>query len=406
MKNVLFLTYFFPPLGGAGIPRTLKFTKYLQEFGWRPIIISADESVHYDKDFSLVKEIPDKIEIHRIGHKEIKYPEWEYLLKRLRIEYNFPDIFWSWYHPAYLEAREILKKTKIDLIFSSSAPFTSHFVAMKLKEEFNIPWVADFRDPWSGNNYFKFDNLLIPLQKLMLKNIKKAEEQIIKTCNRAIVVSWHHKEQICKLYSMDGKHIEIITNGYDESDFQNIKTHSLYPDNLTITFTGSFYDGYKEIILTFLRAIQDLDNTIEIVFIGKGASEIQGTGQNNVTCIYNIPKNKMLAFASATNFLFLLGIPFADWQIPGKLYEYLRIGKPILAIVPPKGDAAKIINEANAGFVLSYDIKMMKEQLIDIFKKYKIGAFKNFLPDMKYISQFDRRELTQKLGCTFDDVIK
>lgn len=408
MKKVIFIAYFFPPLGGAGVWRSLKFAKYLPEFGWQPIIISAAASVSYGKDWSLLEEIPQEIEIHRIGHHEPKWKAWQYSRSKLKIAFDFPDSFRRWYSPAYREASGILQKEKVNLIFSSSAPFTSHLIAMKLKKKFNIPWVADFRDPWSGNdelNLHYAETLMQPLRNIMLSKIKNAENNILKTADKIVVASWYHKQQLCELHQVQGDKIAVITNGYDESDFAGIKGLNLYPNKLTIYFVGSFYSGFKKIASDFTNVIVGLNKRTEIVIVGKAASVMnQDVAMDNLTCIYNIPKAKMLAFCLSSDFLLLIMLPSAMW-IPGKIFEYLRLGKPILALVPEEGDAAKIIKEANAGFILSYDKEEMKKQLKEILGKYKEGAFKDSLINYQYISQFERRETTERLAKKFDEVI-
>ena len=129
MKKVLFIYYHFPPIMGDW--RGLGFVRLLPEFGWQPIVISAAESVNYGKDYSLLEKVPNGIEIHRVGHHEPSR-EWQYARSKFRINYVFPDYYKSWYPTALREARKILQKEKIDLVFSSSPPF----VAMKLKKEF------------------------------------------------------------------------------------------------------------------------------------------------------------------------------------------------------------------------------------------------------------------------------
>lgn len=408
MKTVLFITYFFPPLGGAGVGRSLKFAKYLPSFGWQPIVISAAESVNYGKDYSLLKEIPKEIEIHRVGHREPKWKEWQYARTKLKIAFDFPDVFKTWYSPTYREAKGILQEEKVDLIFSSSAPYTSHFIAMKLKKEFNIPWVADFRDPWSGNDYLNlyYDKTLMqPLRKILTIKIKNAERKILNTADKTIVVSWHHGEQLCELHNVQKDKVEVITNGFDSSDFGAKDVYRIYPNKLTITGIGSFYWGYRELAIKFLDAVEEVDREIEVVFIGKGASDMQGVGKDNLTCLpYITPKQKAIAFWSSSDFLLLFTLPSSTWHILGKLFDYLRLGKPILAIVPEDGDTARIIKEANAGFILSYDTEKMKDQLRGIFEKHRQGLLKNFQPDWEYISQFERKSLTQRVAGIFDEV--
>jgi hypothetical protein len=177
VKKVLCIDYFFPPFIGSwwiGLGRI----KFLPDFGWQPIVVSAAESVSYPKDYSLLKGIPDSIEVHRVGHRELP-KEWAYARQKLKINFVFPDSFRSWYSPALREARKILQREKVDLIYSVSAPYTCHLVAMKLKKEFNIPWVTEWGDPWAENHFLNlhYDHTLMPplrqLQKLLIKRAER-----------------------------------------------------------------------------------------------------------------------------------------------------------------------------------------------------------------------------------------
>lgn len=402
MKKVLFIYYHFPPIIGDW--RGMGFVRLLPESGWQPIVISA-ESVKYGKDYSLLQKIPDEIEIHRVGHREPS-GEWQYARSKLRINYDFPDYFKGWYSPALREARKILQKEKIDLIFSSSPPYTSALIAMKLKKEFNIPWVAEWRDPWSGNEFLNlaYDKTLIrPLRDLQKFQIRRSEKDILKIADKTIVVSWHHQKQLSELQGVETEEIEVITNGYDESDFQELKTQPLYPDKLTIVFLGSFYPQFREPILKFLEVVGEVAGDAEVAFIGRGAIALQDINMPNLTCVLHLVKEKALALAAGSDFLFIIMPPYAKW-IPMKIYEYLRIGKPVLALVPKDGDVARIIEEAKAGFVLSYEKEEMKKQLKAIFGQWREGGFKDFHPDGEYVSQFERRNLTTRLVNIFDEV--
>jgi len=404
LKKILCIDYCFPPLmGGWWIG--LGVIKFLPEFDWQPIVISAAESVSYGKDYSLLKEVPKEIEVHRVGHRELS-KKWQYIRRRLKINFEFPDCYKSWYFPALREARKILQKEKIDLIYSASAPYTSHFVAMKLKRDFNIPWVAEFGDAWSANDYLNlyYDKVLIkPLRSLQKIQIKKGERHILKTADKVIVIHWGNKRLLSEMHGFGNK-IEVITDGYDESNFKELKHYRLYPDKLTIVFLGSFYTGYRVIASDFLRVVNEVDNNAEVVFIGRGAIEMQQITMPNLSRILHLPKEKAYAFASGGDFFLLIVVPSAKWHIPSKIYDYLRLGKPILGIVPEDGDAAKIIREAKAGFILSHNPEKMKEQLKNIFEDWKKGKFKDFHPDWEYIAQFERKKLTKKLANIFDEV--
>ena len=380
--------------------------KFLPEFGWQPIVVSAAESVSYPKDYSLLKAIPDSIEVHRVGHREPPR-EWTYARQKLKLNFIFPDQYQRWYSPALQEARKILQKEKVDLIYSVSAPYTCHFIAMKLKKEFNIPWVTEWGDPWAENHFLKlhYDKTLIkPLRQFQKLLIKRGERNILRAADKSIVDCEPHQQQLCEAYGFTHEKIELITDsGYDESDFTELQAQALYPDKLTIVFLGSVYPDFMGPIQNFLNAVNEAAKDVEIAFIGQGATALQGINMENLTCILHLVKEKALAFALGSDFLFIVMPPSARW-IPGKLFEYLRLGKPILGLVPEDGDPAKIIKEARAGFILSYDPEEMKQQLKAIFNQWKQGRLKNFEPDWEYVAQFERHNLTRKLVAVFNKV--
>ncbi len=407
MKKALCIYYFFPPLISGwwiGLGRI----KHLPEFGWQPIVVSADpERITYPKDYSLLKRIPESIEVHRVGHWEPP-KEWKYARQKLRLNFIFPDQYQRWYYPALQEARRILQREKVDLIYSVSAPYTCHFIAMKLKKEFNIPWVTEWGDPWTENHFLNihYDNTLMPplrqLQKLLFE---RAERGILQTADKSIVDCEPHRQQLYEAYKFLEEKIELITDsGFDEADFTGLKARTLYPGKLNIVFLGSVYPDFMEAIKTFLKAIDEIGKDAEVAFIGQGAAALQGLGMENLTCVLHLVREKALAFAAGSDFLLIVMPPYAKW-IPGKIWEYLRLGKPILGLVPEDGDPGKIIKQARGGFVLSYDLEEMKQQLKDIFAQWRKGKFKDFHPDWEYIAQFERWNLTKKLVAIFNKVV-
>jgi len=405
MKKVLFITYFFPPLGGAGVWRSLKFSKYLPEYGWQPVVISADKNADYEKDHSLTKEIPECVKVHRVRCKEVS-KEWSYIAKKLKLDFTYPYPFKSWYTPAFKKAREILKGEKIDLVFSSSAPYISHIIAKELKKEFNIPWIADFRDPWTnhdGINIYNDRFLISPLRKINSLRTKIAEKEIIDHANKTIVVSWRHKENLCRTHGIKEDVIEVITNGYDETDFDKDKKVVLYSDRTIITFVGSFYFDFKKIAVKFLNVLDKVSKNTEVVFVGGSALEMKDVEKENLTCICTIAKKKLIPLCLGSDFLLLITLPSAKWHIPGKTFEYLRLNKPIIALVPEDGDAAKIIKSSDSGFIVSYRENKMVKQLEGIFEKKGKGVFNSFDNNLSVIKQFERRKLTRKLADVFDN---
>ena len=404
MKKILFIDYFFPPL--AADWRGTAFVKLLPEFGWQPIVISANESVRYDKDYNLLGEIPENTEIHRVGHHEPSRV-WQFVRNKLRIGIDFPDYYKTWYRPAYQTASKILQKEKVDLIYSASPTFVTAFVAMEVKRKFDIPWVADFLDGWAVNDFLnlQYDQTLIkPLRWFQKLRIRNAERHILETADKAVVIHQHVKQRWCELYQIKESKIEVVTDGYDESVFKRLTPHVLYPDKLTITFLGSYYSSFEQDIVKFLKNVYEVEKEVQVVFIGRIATAIQEMNVPNVTCVHHLPREKALSFALGSDFLFVVMPLYARWT-PTKTYDYLRLGKPILALVPDDGDAARIVREAKAGFVLSFEEKEMKRQMEFIFDKWRKGEFKTFQPDQEYIAQFERKNVTRRIVEVFNEVL-
>lgn len=403
MKKVLFIDYFFPPM--AADWRGVAFAKFLPQFGWQPVVVSAADSVNYDKDYSLLQEIPSETKVCRVGHFEPP-KSWLYARRRLKLEADFPDYYKSWQRPAYLAAREILRQEKVDLIYSASPTFTTAFVAMQLKQEFGIPWVADFLDGWSVNDFLnvQFDQYLLqPLRRWHKNRIRRAEHSILETADKVTVIHPHIKQRWVELHKIEESKVVVITDGYDESAFAGLSPRFQDSDRLTIVFLGSFYESFREPIRNFLAALHEVDENADAVFIGRAATYIQKMNAPNSTCILHLPQKKAFTFALSSHFLFEVMPEYAKWS-PTKTYDYLRLGKPILALVPRDGDTAKIIRQAKAGFVLPFDQACMKQQLRMIFDEWRRGELKDFRPDTQYITQFERQNITERMVQVFNEV--
>ena len=403
MKNVLFIDYFFPPLLGDW--RGIGFAEHLPEFGWRPIVISAAAAVTYDKDYGALRDIPQSLRVSRVNHKEPSFA-WQYFRRALKIGVDFPDYYKTWYHPAYNEARRILREEQIQLIYSASPTFTTAFVAMELKRRFSIPWVADFLDGWAVNDFLnqEYDQSLIePLRWFQKRRVRNAERAILEYADRVVVIHDHVKQRWRELHGIDDPKICVVTDGYDESVFKGARPRLLYDDRPTIAFLGSYYSAFGEEIAKFVDAVNEVEKDAELIFIGRSAGPVHNMNLKNTTCMLHIPRRSAIEFALGADFLFLVMPPHAKWT-PSKLYDYLRVGKPILALVPPDGDAARIVRDSNAGFILDFDGVRMRNQLAVIFQKWKQGGFKRFRPSPEYVARFERRKLTEQMVRAFNEV--
>lgn len=399
MKKLLFIYYMFPPLVG-GWRAIGSMTRYLPELGWQATVISAAENVRYPKDYSSLRSVPDHVQVRRVGHREWS-PQVLAALNRLRINVVFPDSFKSWYAPALQEGRRILSREKFDLIFSYGPPYTCHFVAQQLKREVGIPWVAGLADLWSDNSLLT-NALIQPLRLLQTRRIEREEQKLLREADQIIVRCRTQRQQLCETRSVKEDKVVIIGHGYDESDHADLKPYVLYPDKLTVTHLGSFYSLYREPFLKFLGAVGEVAEDNEVILIGQGTA-LDEASNERLTRISYLPQRKALALSLGSDLLIAITHPSVKWTMM-KLYDYLRLGRPILALVPEDGDTARIVREARAGFVLSYDPETMKQQLQSIIERWRKGEFQDFQPDQEYVAQLERKNLTRQMLQIFDEV--
>ena len=244
MKKVLVITYYWPPSGGAGVQRWLKFVKYLNEFGWEPIIYTPENPEVPAIDNSLIKDVPEGLLVLKtkvwepysaykrfVGRKkndsikagflsEKKNPSFtEKIAVYVRGNYFIPDARKYWIKPSIKYLLEYLKDNPVDVMVSTGPPHSMHMIALGIKEKLNIPWLADFRDPWTNIDFY--DKLM--LSSSADKKHKRMEQQVLKTADQLVTVSWNWAKDFEDLGA--GK-TEVITNGFDPEDFENNKENS------------------------------------------------------------------------------------------------------------------------------------------------------------------------------------
>lgn len=440
MKKALIVAYYFPPLGWSGVQRTLKYVKYLREFGWEPIVITVGKSKFSVLDESLLDEIPKGIEVIRIDDvkfkditdelKEIlrgytkysfdfisneylknKYEtEIEKVFESLRNLFLVPDGNAIWVNKVISEIDKRIDINTINLVYTTSAPYSAHLVGYYLKTNYMLPWVADFRDEWTNNPYISYTkNTRYDLEKHM-------EETLLNSCNKIVTISNIAKSNYINNFNIDEKKVEVITNGYDEEDFSHC-SESEKNNKFTIIYNGTFYLDIKP--YTFIKAINNLINSnmintesIEIKFIGKIDKEIKLEAQLRDT--YKLIKfaNYMTHIESLKESLkgdLLLLITGKREEVKsvytGKVFEYLRLKKPILALTPKDSVIEKLLEETSCGINAEYDDIESIENII--FKYY--SDWKNdekFIVNEDKIKKYERKKLTKNLAKVFDEVLR
>lgn len=422
-KRVLIITYYWPPSGGAGVQRWLKFAKYLPEFDIEPIILTVDpnHASYLQIDKSLGKDISLDLKVFKtksfeplsllskiLGKKNIAYGGFtnvnkksilQIVLRFIRGNFFIPDARVGWNKYAYKKAKEIISEYKIDTVITTSPPHSTQLIGLKLKKKLNINWIADFRDPWTDIYYYK--DLLHT--RLVKRIDEKKEREVLEKADKVIVVGKLLKENFYG--KINQEKFVVITNGYDEEDFEEHK--HVRPEKFTITYTGTLSDQYN--VAAFIEACKMLKSKgvdFIIRFIGNVAesklNEFKNAGLlENVEIVNYVPHQESIKYLYNSSAL-LLVIPDFNGNkgiLTGKLFEYLASGIPIVGIGPTDGDASEIIDECEVGEMFDYtEIEKIYENLHNLIRSFRVKQ-----NDSKQYLKYSRKNITQQLKELIDD---
>jgi len=384
LKKVLIITYYWPPSGGAGVQRWLKFTKYLPEFGWEPIILTVQpEDASYPLlDTTLEDEVREGIRVIKTPSREIyklyqKFTGAENIpsagfaneksnsfkhkiAKFIRGNFFIPDPRRGWNRYATREAMKILAEEKdIQCIITSSPPHSTQLIGLKLQKRFSIPWLADLRDPWTDIFYYEKLYTTLPAHWLNLMH----EKRVLKNADRIIVVGPFLKKMIEKKYGVDRKKVQVVVNGFDEDDFSNIPDQE--ETDSSLTYVGTLSDQYPidSLVETFYNLIGE-NPEMKFRFVGSVSSNsrkaLSRIPEKNIEYIPHVSHVEAIRYMRQSGALLLI-IPdhsSGEGILTGKLFEYLASGRPIVGIGPVDGDAASVIRECGAGEMVGYTDKV------------------------------------------------
>ena len=424
MKRVLIITYYWPPSGGSGVQRWLKMSKYLPENGWQPVIYTTKDAEYPIVDTSLEKDVVPEVEVIRrpiiepytlykkfLGIKkedtikagfasEKKKSGWkENLSVWIRGNCFIPDARCWWVKPSVRYLKEYLKAHPVDAIISTGPPHSMHLIAMKLKEATGLPWIADFRDPWTEIDFY--DELR--LTSWADRKQHKLEHEVLTKADKIVTIGWECAKGLGKL---GNRNVRVIPNGYDwdwETQVQDIALS----EKFTITHLGVITPSRNA--PTLWKALQELKTEIEefdknltINLIGQVDQSVVGDIRkfgltNNTQFIPHVPHDEVLRWQQSSQVLLLLvnNSPNAKGIITGKLFEYIASGRPILCIGPKDGDAARIIDKAKAGTTVDFENKeTMKEVLRGLYQRYLTKELTN--NSLTNVQQYSRRTLAEE----------
>ena len=420
-KKLLIITYYFPPAGGPGVQRWLKFVKYLPEFDIQPIVYVPENPTYPIIDEGLVSQISDKVvvlknkiwEPYQLASifskkktKKISSGIFPHQKKQTFLDKTFlwvrgnlfiPDarVFWVKPSVAYLET--YIKENNIDTIVTSGPPHSLHLIGLELKEKLNVKWFADFRDPWTTIGYHK----ALRLSAYAAKKHKSLEHEVLNSADTIIVTS---KTTKTEFQAITNKPISVITNGYD---IENVEKQTL-DSKFTLAHIGSFLSDRNpkflwECLVALLQEIPDFKSHLEIKLIGAVSQEVlDSIAEFNLSSYLNllgyVSHHEAIAHQKKSQVLLLIEINSEDTKsiIPGKLFEYMVSNRPIIAIGPQGSDFADIIKETNTGVFFDYSEKAkLKSVILEFYNQFLEGKLQ---ANGVGLQQYSRKNLTKQLA--------
>lgn len=426
MKKVLIITYYWPPTGGGGVQRWLKFVKYFRKFDIEPIIFTPENPEQPSVDESLIEEIPDNIEVIKntiwepynfykkftgrkksdkiqtafLSEKKSKSSLLENISIWIRGNLFIPDARKFWIKPSIKLLLQYLKDNPVDVIISTGPPHSAHMIAYELKKKTSIPWLADFRDPWTNIDYYKD----LKLGKRADKKHHKLEKLILENADAISVISPGMNRDFKGIVDRD---FHIIPNGYDEEDL-DIKRETQNTDSFILSHIGSLTktrtpESLFQVLGEMVNEDHEFAKKLKIRNVGKlditALESVKKYGlENHLEIIDYLPHNKVIKEQVSATMLLLLvnNTPNAKLILTGKIFEYLASERPIICIAPPDGDAASVINETHSGKVFDFeDSKNLKKYLKKSFIQFNEGKL-NY--ESKDIEKYSRINLTEKMS--------
>ena len=424
LKKILIITYYWPPAGGPGVQRWLKFAKYLPEFGWKPIIYTPENPSYPLLDESLIKDIPKDLEIVKTkiwepyqlaeklnkSNKKFKAGQfdvgnnqsWKSKLSIwVRGNFFIPDARVFWVKPSTHFLEKYLKINQIDTIVTSGPPHSMHLIGLNLKKKFpDLKWIADFRDPWTEISYYKH----LKLTKKSDKKHRQLETEVFKNADITLATSYSDAENFCK----NGANAFCITNGFDETDSPQTHKKSTHQTKFTLSYIGVLEqlrnpENLWEALDYLVKANPDFAENFCLKFVGriddKIIDKIEKSGlKNHIFNLGYVSHDKAVEEMANSSLLLITNFPNDSSKgiIPGKIFEYLATGKQIISFGPNEADVAKILDETKAGKHFSYnDSKKIEDFILEKFELWKNG---NIAENKQSIEQFSRRNLAKQLS--------
>lgn len=411
MKHVLLVAYLFPPVGGGGVQRAVKLAKYLTSHDVRVSVLTVANPRHATLDHSLMDQLPDEVQVYRAEERKLlpvpKAPSQnaavseketapqrpsfkQRLFQRLKPHLVkgkewllVPDDQILWYRGAVEQGKAIVKDEGVDVVLSTSGPYTNHLVGRALKAKTGIPWIADFRDPWTQNMHR-------PSMRWRLNREEKMEAAVMKEADLITTVTPTFRANFVKKYPFIDEKLHLIYNGFDPADYRDLAPLKRDENAFTVLYTGIFYKERNPRL--FLKAVCELigegkldRDLLSLEFAGvfdypgytENQDAVRAYGLGDVVHQWgNLKHGDVLGRMKGADLLLLVGDTSEDAgaYIPGKLYEYMAVNRPILAL-SVDGESATIVRDHHLGDVVHpFDLEGMKASVLSSYESWKSGT--------------------------------
>ena len=420
MKKVLIVCPSYPPEGGGGTTRFLKFSKYLVDYGWQSVIVTMQTNASGVYAPYLLKEVPEIIEVHHIiqvnkagylySNVQVYWKQFSAaVFRRFVLPFLVPDQYILRLPKTVVRSVKLIRRKKMQVLISSSPCHSIQLAGYLIKKITKKPWVLDFRDGWIENVFVR------PKNKIKYRIEYMLEAVCLRNCDKIIVTTKEHKEKLLLFFGDILRHkIVVITNGYDTEDFEN--TFEEQRNKLVMSYTGSL--GYNRMPTFFLESLKaatlkklGLKKDLIVNFYGasshRARDEVVRLGLEGLVNLKDqIKRNQCINVMVNSDILldFLSAERGSDHTISGKLFEYLRAGKLILAFCD-EGPEATLIRNTKSGVVVgTKDVDEATEIILDLYDKWRNGGLEAGSNEST-VQQFDRKELTKKLASLLDTLL-
>jgi hypothetical protein len=434
LKKLLVVAYYFPPSGGPGVQRVLKHIRFLKEFGWEPTVLTVADADYPAIDESLINEVPQDIKVYKtkifepykayrklmgipeggavdvnnIKPDDAKLSLKEKIVEFIRATFFIPDARSFWRYTAKKEIAEILKNESFDAVYSSSPPYTCSLIAKAIKKKTGLPWVAGFRDPWTGF-------ISSPKRWFLPAYIDRRMERTVFEQADAVEAAWQGiiKDAIGKYPHLNNSKFYHVPNGYDPADYPQ-KEQTRPNQRFTLTYTGSLYGRRNPESL--FKAIQKLIDEKKINpekfllrFVGRFGGEIHQmfdkvSFNNSLEIIGYLPHHESTKHLMSSDMLLLIVDESKESKeiVPGKVYEYIGTKKPVFAIAPKQSAIEELIGETESGSVERHEnINGLAYNFLRYYTDFHSGKA-IYYPKDKKIEKYTRRNATKRLAQLLD----